>query len=80
MGFTYPITLDDKRIWVRALLLACPMEVALDTCPLQDIRDMPLEDITRISETMAEGKLDEIIAYHQECLSRRVSRHQGRIS
>jgi hypothetical protein len=77
MAYTYPSNLEDKRNWVRALLLACPMEEALESCPLQDIRELSFEDITKISETLDEIKLDEIIAYHQECLSKRVSRSQN---
>jgi hypothetical protein len=55
-----PTILHDKQIWVRALLLACPIEKPLESCPLNDLRKLPLEDTIKLSKTMDEDQLSEI--------------------
>ena len=69
-----PTILHDKQIWVRALLIACPLSNPLESCPLKDLRKLPLEDIIKLSMTMDEDRLDEIIEYHQKCLHERVDK------
>lgn len=78
MAQMYPTSLEDKRVWIRALLLACPFKEPLESCPLQDLRELPVEDITRISETMDEEKLHQVISYHQDCLSKRINRQRNK--
>ncbi len=58
----------------KALLIACPMGKSLESCPLNDFRKFPLEDIVKLTMTMDEDQLDEIIEYHQKCLHERVDK------
>jgi len=64
-------TAAEKRIWVMGLLVACPCDKALDECPLNDARALPLSERSTLMRQMDENQLDEIIAHHKCCLRER---------
>ncbi len=65
------LTLENKRTWVLRLMIDCPMEKALETCPAKDVRVLPLEEKLALVNQMEESHLDETITHHRRCLKER---------
>jgi hypothetical protein len=68
------LDLEDKKAWVQGLLVDCPFRKSLDTCPAKDLRLLPIKTRFRLVREMAEEQINQIIAHHQDCLSRRENR------
>ena len=64
-------TLEERRNWVISLMIECPMGESLDGCPAKDVRGRPLGNIVELVGGMREDELNEIIAYHRDCLRKR---------
>ncbi len=65
------LTLEQKKIWVKGLVIDCPLGKPLENCPLNDIRKLPIEERLRLACAMDESQLDQIIGYHRKCLFER---------
>ena len=65
------LPLEQKEIFVKDLIISCPLGKPLGDCPLNDIRSLPTETRVEIVDQMDEVRLDQIIAYHQKCLLKR---------
>jgi hypothetical protein len=64
--------LEHKRIWVKGLLIACTLEKALDDCPVEKFRNIPIDRRLLIVDAMNEEEIESIIEYHRKCLHNRV--------
>ena len=49
------LTIATKKTMVQGLMMACPMEQELDTCPAKDMRKLPLRERFTIVNQMDEG-------------------------
>ena len=63
--------MKNKLNWVIGLMIACPFGKALETCPANDVRALPLKERLALARQMEESQLDEIIAHHRRCLKER---------
>ncbi len=62
---------EEKQGLVMGLVLQCPFEIPLLTCPARDLRKLPLDEKARSVRALAEQVLDEIIEQHKICGSKR---------
>ena len=62
---------DKKRVWAKGLIVECPLGDALEDCPLNEIRKLPLRERLQIIKKMSDEELDEAIAHHEQCLKNR---------
>jgi hypothetical protein len=67
------ISMDDKRVVVKGLLLGCPMGEALDDCPGGELRKYSIEKRMVIVETMAPEQVEDIVVRHRRCLEKRTA-------
>ncbi len=65
------LTNEQKRSWVKELLIECPTGNPLDNCPLWDLRALPNDERLKFADGMDESHLDVIISYHRQCLYKR---------
>lgn len=63
--------LDQRRTWVIALMIECPLGEALDGCPAPGVRGLPLDEIVKLVGELSEEELDRIIGHHRQCLDTR---------
>jgi len=68
------LALEHKRIWVKGLLIDCPMGEALDDCPARDLRAMPIRARLIAVDAMTPEQVEEVIVHHKRCLSKREGR------
>ncbi len=61
----------DKKIWVKGLLVKCPLEQPLDTCPAKEIRELPLKERLAVVDKMTDAQIKSILDHHQLCLLER---------
>lgn len=71
MHHLHLLTLENKVIWVLGLMIDCPMQNPLETCPAKDVRALPLRERLALVKQMEESQLDQIIAHHRRCLRER---------
>ena len=60
-----------KIAWIQGLLVACPMQKALDDCPANELRKLPLADRMRFVKKMSNKELDSVIEHHKKCIHKR---------
>jgi hypothetical protein len=65
------LPLDQKRTWVIALMIKCPMGTPLEDCPAAEVRGRPLDDITKRVGEMTDEEINRIIDHHKQCLCKR---------
>ncbi len=65
------LSIEHKRIWIKGLMIDCPMGKALDDCPARDVRTMPVEKRLIVVDEMTPEQIEEVIVYHRQCLSKR---------
>ncbi len=61
----------SKVVWVKGLMIDCPLYSALPECPLQKYRSLPINDKFKRVDDMNEENVDAIIEHHQNCLQQR---------
>lgn len=66
---------QQKKDWVRGLLISCPFGKPLYNCPLGKFRTIPVSERLKLVDSMEEKQIDQIIIYHQKCLRQRERIH-----
>jgi hypothetical protein len=72
------LTLEEKISWVLGLVIECPLQDPLETCPAKELRGLPVQDSAALISNMEEAQLDEIISHHRQCLWERERELLGR--
>ncbi len=65
------LNFEDKKTWVKGLVIHCPMGESVKDCPANEIRLLPIPERLRLVNEMTEKSVDEIIAHHYKCLAER---------
>ena len=67
--------LDDFRektiLLVKQLIIKCPQEDPLPSCPLSELRILPLKGKFEMVETMPLEELDSLVQQHYNCFHER---------
>jgi hypothetical protein len=63
----------EKVSIVFGLLIECPLDKPMDTCPALELRDLPIGEKFDIVNGFSEEQLDDIITHHNKCLRERES-------
>ena len=62
---------EQRRTWVIALMIECPLGEALDGCPATGVRGLPLDEVVGLVDELSEEDLNRIIRHHRQCLDTR---------
>lgn len=62
---------QNRVIWVKGLMIECPLYSALPECPLQKYRGMPINEKFHIVDNMSDEEINQVIQYHKQCLGDR---------
>ena len=65
------LSFEDKKTWVKGLVIHCPMGDSVKDCPANEIRLHPIRKRLRIVDEMSESDIEQIIDYHLKCLAER---------
>ena len=57
----------DKRIWIKGLSVECPLGQALDDCPLNALRHLPVAQMNTTINGLSDRQIDSIVKIHQHC-------------
>lgn len=73
------LTPEEKRIWVKGLLLRCPFGQGVEilNCPLRTLRKMPLREKMDQVNNMTDEDIAALVKYHQECSCARMKKGQA---
>jgi hypothetical protein len=63
--------LQHNKIWLKGLLIGCPMGWALDDCPVEELRKAPIKESLNIVDEMRTEEIYNIIKQHKECIRKR---------
>lgn len=63
--------LIEKISIVFGLVIQCPFDDPVETCPAFELRKLPTEEKFQIVNNLTEEQLDDIIAHHKKCLRER---------
>ena len=62
---------DNKKVWVKSLVMDCPLGKPLASCALTDLRKLNVGERASLVDRMAEVQLEEIIEIHRRCRAKR---------
>ena len=65
---------EDKRIWVKGLVVQCPLHTALEDCPLNALRHLPLAQMNAAINRLSDEQIDAIVDIHRQCFHERISK------
>ncbi len=63
--------LRQKRIWVKGLIIDCPVGISLENCPAKDSRLLSIDEQFELVDLLDESQLDKVISYHRKCMNER---------
>lgn len=63
----------EKKTKFYEAILKCPFNDPLDDCVFNRYRKMSIVDLINISYHMESAELDNLMAFHDECVSKRKS-------
>jgi hypothetical protein len=67
---------DDRRNWIRGLLIECAMGNHVAGCPVAGMRHLPVKDRMALVDGLSDAEIDDILGQHRRCLKRRESTGQ----
>ena len=62
----------DKRIWTKGLALECPLGKAVDDCPLNALRHLPVSQMNSAINGLSDEQVDSIVMIHHTCYQDRL--------
>lgn len=62
----------DKRIWIKGLTLECPLGQALEDCPLNGLRYLPVAQMNHTINNLSDEKVNTIMTIHKHCYHERL--------
>ena len=68
---------NDIKLWVKSLSLSCPAHQPLPSCPINELRSLPLSEKLATVDRMSMSHLQKLIRHHSECLRGRETVAQG---
>ena len=60
-----------QRSWLKELLTECPIGTPLDSCPIREIRKLPLHERYGLLDEMGDDEVESILDYHKVCRTER---------
>jgi len=65
--------LKYRRVWLKGLVISCPLNKALEDCPANEIRKLPLPERMAFVDNLTDQQVDETLTHHKNCLAERES-------
>ena len=62
----------DKRIWIKGLALECPLGQAVDDCPLNPLRHLPVAQMNTTINNLSDQQVGSVVTIHQHCYHERL--------
>ena len=56
-----------RRVWIKGLAVECPLGKALNDCPLNEARMLPVEQMSHVINNQSSGKVKAVYEHHQHC-------------
>lgn len=53
------------------VVLKCPLNDSHSDCAFNHYRQMPITKLIEVSQKISSAELDELLAHHNECISKR---------
>ena len=63
--------LKYRRVWLKGLVISCPFGKALEDCPANEIRKLPLSERMTVVDNMTDKQVDKTLDHHKNCLAER---------
>ena len=68
--------IEDRRMWLRILVVGCPLHAAADDCPARDLRLMPPTEADKAIAKLTDQQVCAVIGHHKICVTRQAA-HQA---
>jgi len=59
--------IEEKKVWIKGLLVKCPFDIPLSSCPISEIRELPPRRRINYVNDLPEDELDIMLDHHREC-------------
>ena len=63
--------LESEKIWLKGILIACPMGRPVANCPVQTLRTLPVPERLQAVEDMELHRARVLLGRHNDCLQQR---------
>jgi hypothetical protein len=63
----------NNRIWLKGLVVECPMGKPVADCPLNGLRSLPIPQLNKTVNELSEKTLKNFVDTHRTCYNHRVA-------
>jgi len=64
--------MQNKRIWIKGLVMECPHGKPTHDCPLNALRHLPIAEANRIINDMPDSSVNGYLHTHRQCYNHRL--------
>lgn len=64
----------NNRIWIKGLVMQCPLGIPVDDCPLNGLRSLPISEANNTINRLSDEKLKAFISTHRQCYNHRLKK------
>ena len=64
---------QNKKIWIKGLVMECPAGIPTSDCPLNVLRSLPIMQANRIINQMSDQQVSDYLRTHSSCYHHRIT-------
>lgn len=69
----------NNRIYLKGLAVGCPLGTPLPDCPLNGLRNIPLERINAVIDGLDDETINRFFKVHSDCFSERLDQENQHV-
>ncbi len=63
--------MQNRRIWIKGLVMECPHGFPVSDCPLNGLRSLPIPEANRVINTLPDKRVTDYMKTHRKCYNHR---------
>ena len=63
--------MENKRIWIKGLVMQCPHGIPMNDCPLNGLRSIPSREANKVVNEMGDYLVHAYLRSHRRCTNHR---------
>ena len=64
--------IQNKRIWIKGLVMECPHGTPVLDCPLNGLRNLPIHEANSVINGLPDKQVTDYLKTHRKCYNHRL--------
>ena len=66
--------IQNKRIWIKGLVMECPHGTPVMDCPLNGLRNLPIHEANSVINGLSDKQANDYMETHRTCYNHRLKK------